>query len=461
MSRVVARERLDPLQAGEPLVVEGELPLADLRVRVEPVELDERDRREDVGEVGLEARGRPGRSASRRRVASAACSGSPRRRRLGSSRRDLLRPRRCSSSRRGRSRSRPRSIRSCGRDSGSRRRVQRPRRRAARGRGSGRGRLGWPPRWTGMTAFVRSVTSSGIRDGSMLRSLSRTSQKTGVAPQCSITLAVAGHVIGLVITSSPGPTPSARRARCSAAVPDASASTCSASRYAAIRSSSSAARGPVVSQPERSVSATAATSSSPIAGGWKPSLVALRELRRVDIDQEAYGLGRTASACERPLAALADGEHGARPVGTATERNEAPAGSAIRPHPLDPVGGGRLRHALGRPEHPGRRDEKRTQPPGAPTARGSEPLGGRPARRAGRARTTRRGRSGRRRSRPGRARRHGRPPAVRPPPSRTAPRRNRGGSACSSGRSRSRAPRPRPRPPRRRRLSDARSATHG
>ena len=43
-----------------------------------------------------------------------------------------------------------------------------------------------------------------------------------------------------------------------------------------MRRSSSAARGPVVSQPERSVSATAAISSSPIAGGWKPSGVARR-----------------------------------------------------------------------------------------------------------------------------------------------------------------------------------------
>ena len=72
-----------------------------------------------------------------------------------------------------------------------------------------------------MIAFVRSVTSAGISAGSMLRSPSRTSQKTGVAPQCSITFAVAGHVIGLVITSSPGPTPSASSARWSAAVPEA------------------------------------------------------------------------------------------------------------------------------------------------------------------------------------------------------------------------------------------------
>ena len=56
--------------------------------------------------------------------------------------------------------------------------------------------------------------------------------------------------------------------RCSAAVHDETASTCLASRYSRMRASSSAARGPVVSQPERSVSATASISSSPIAGGW-------------------------------------------------------------------------------------------------------------------------------------------------------------------------------------------------
>ena len=85
---------------------------------------------------------------------------------------------------------------------------------------------GWPYRWTGMIAFVRGVTSSATRSGSMFRSESRTSAKTGVAPVWTITFAVAGHVIGVVITSSPGPTPSATSARCIAAVPDETASAC-------------------------------------------------------------------------------------------------------------------------------------------------------------------------------------------------------------------------------------------
>ncbi len=45
-----------PVEAGEPLVVERELPRADRGVRLDPVELHERDRGEHVGEVRLEAR---------------------------------------------------------------------------------------------------------------------------------------------------------------------------------------------------------------------------------------------------------------------------------------------------------------------------------------------------------------------------------------------------------------------
>ena len=64
----------------------------------------------------------------------------------------------------------------------------------------------------------------------MLSVSSRTSANTGVAPQWTITFAVAGHVIEVVITSSPGPTPSATSDRCRAAVHEETASTCFASR---------------------------------------------------------------------------------------------------------------------------------------------------------------------------------------------------------------------------------------
>ena len=115
------------------------------------------------------------------------------------------------------------------------------------------------------------------------------------------TFAVAGHVIGDVITSSPGPTPSATSARCIAAVPDATASTCSASSTSAARRSSSAVFGPVVSQPERSVSATAAISSSPIAGGWKPRRLGFLGNDARGFDLEADEASRSIGARERVL----------------------------------------------------------------------------------------------------------------------------------------------------------------
>ena len=55
MSRAIACERRDALEADEPLVVPRELARPDLGVVLDPVELDERDRGEDVGEVRLEA----------------------------------------------------------------------------------------------------------------------------------------------------------------------------------------------------------------------------------------------------------------------------------------------------------------------------------------------------------------------------------------------------------------------
>ena len=168
---VVARERLDPLEAGEALVVERELPLPDPRVRLDPVELDERDRREHVREVRLEPRAD---LVVERPVATPRQPHVPdrrRRRRRGSSRRALPRRRRCSSSRRARSRRRPRCRRPCGRGTCSRPRARRPRRPGSPSARIGSRSAGCPARCTGMIAFVRSVTRAGISAGSMLRSL--------------------------------------------------------------------------------------------------------------------------------------------------------------------------------------------------------------------------------------------------------------------------------------------------
>ena len=167
----VARERRDPGEAGEALVVERELPGADLGVRLEAVELDERDRREHVGEIRLEPRrdlvvARPVTAARQPHRANRA----PRRRR-GRSRRARPRPPRGSSWRRARSRSRPTSAPSfrpryvlsvaCAASSTT----------GSPSAWSGARSHGWPARCTGRIARVRSVIAAGTSSGSRLRSV--------------------------------------------------------------------------------------------------------------------------------------------------------------------------------------------------------------------------------------------------------------------------------------------------
>src|SRR5262245_47856038 len=196
----------------------------------------------------------------------------------------------------------------------------------------------------------------------MFRSVSRTSAKTGVAPVWTITFAVAGQVIGVVITSSPGPTPSATRARCIAAVPDDTARACLAPTYSAKRRSSSAALGPVVSQPERIASATAATSSSPTAGGWNPrkvSRLTLDDSFCGDIvDDEAYAVRGAASTRDRLLACRADREHGPDAVRPAPERPEHGARLGVDTDPADTLDGQGVVHALHLEERTGLGDEE-------------------------------------------------------------------------------------------------------
>src|SRR5205807_4957976 len=86
---------------------------------------------------------------------------------------------------------------------------------------------------------------------------------------------------------------------------------------------------PVVSQPDRSVAATASISSSPIAGGWKE-----RKVVRLD---ESFGIGRLEAyeigCAGRPvqgfLAALADSQHGPGAVGAPAKRSEHVAGRPV------------------------------------------------------------------------------------------------------------------------------------
>ena len=119
------------------------------------------------------------------------------------------------------------------------------------------------------TTLVRSVTSAPRRAGSRLAvSSARRRRRPTVAPSSDGSVAVATNVMGVVTTSSPGPTPSAAYAMCSAAVPDVTLTTPVAAGPPRTRPSSNASTaGPVVSQSPRSTSATAATSSSSTTAG--------------------------------------------------------------------------------------------------------------------------------------------------------------------------------------------------
>ena len=99
------------------------------------------------------------------------------------------------------------------------------------------------------------------------------SANRGVAPACRIAFTVAGQVNELVTTSSPAPTPATRSARCSASVHEDVAMAWAAPAYSAKRSSSSATRGPDVSQPDSSVATTASISGRPMIGGENSSRV--------------------------------------------------------------------------------------------------------------------------------------------------------------------------------------------
>ena len=78
---------------------------------------------------------------------------------------------------------------------------------------------GWPQRWTGRIARVRRVIMAATRLVSIRPVSASTSTKTGVAPTWEMASVVAMNVIGTEMTSSPSPTPAARRANVSASVP--------------------------------------------------------------------------------------------------------------------------------------------------------------------------------------------------------------------------------------------------
>src|SRR5262252_379030 len=121
----------------------------------------------------------------------------------------------------------------------------------------------------------------------MLRVRGSTSTKTGRAPTATTTLAVATQVIGVVITSSPGPIPAARSATSIVAVPLASARTGRPSNSRDSAASNSTVRGPDVIQPDARTSPTAAIVSASIDGRVKGSGSGTRLPSAARDDQDA------------------------------------------------------------------------------------------------------------------------------------------------------------------------------
>src|SRR4051794_25424319 len=108
---------------------------------------------------------------------------------------------------------------------------------------------GSPIWWTGMIAFVRSEIADSAAAGSRLYVRGSTSANTGVAPFCQTALAVAMNDIDGTITSSPGPTPDAWSANCSAVVQLVVATASGAPTRSANAASNSRTRGPCDTQP--------------------------------------------------------------------------------------------------------------------------------------------------------------------------------------------------------------------
>ncbi len=121
-----------------------------------------------------------------------------------------------------------------------------------------------PYRCTGITTRVRLLIAASTWRASMLPVSGSTSTSRTFAPACRTALAVATNVIGVVMTSSSGPRPSAVSERNSALVQLETVTTCWTPRRSANARSNAAARGPVVRKTLRRTSPTAAMSASVI-----------------------------------------------------------------------------------------------------------------------------------------------------------------------------------------------------
>ncbi len=113
---------------------------------------------------------------------------------------------------------------------------------------------------------MRSVIAAAAASGSRLSVTGSMSANTGRARSYTTAFAVATNENGVVTTSSPSSTPTARSARCRPVVPDDTAEAWRAPTRSANASSNAGTRGPSERCPERSTSSTACSSRSPITG---------------------------------------------------------------------------------------------------------------------------------------------------------------------------------------------------
>ena len=124
----------------------------------------------------------------------------------------------------------------------------------------------WPNKCTGMIALVLPVMRRSASAGSMLKSASSESTKTGVAPVRAIAPAVAKNVNDGHSTSSPGPMPSVISESSSASVPELTPMACRTPTDSAARSSNRVTSGPRMNCDDSSRRAKAAFNSA--SSGW-------------------------------------------------------------------------------------------------------------------------------------------------------------------------------------------------
>src|SRR6267378_6470148 len=128
-----------------------------------------------------------------------------------------------------------------------------------------------PYKWTGKITLVRSVSLLATECGSKFSVHGSTSAKTTFAPSAAAAFAVEIQLIGVVMTSSPGWTPAAIKAKERPAVAEDTAKPYSVPQYAANSRSNCCTLAPQEGALAFITSSTAAFSSSPYVEPWENS----------------------------------------------------------------------------------------------------------------------------------------------------------------------------------------------